>query len=73
MAIGVWLFIGWMALVAITALAMFVWGLERGQFRNLEEPARRMLRDDDTPAPRPETKAEDKKHETNRRGETRDR
>jgi nitrogen fixation-related uncharacterized protein len=49
MAIGVWLFVGWMALVAIIALAMFVWGVERDQFKHVEEPARRMLRDDDRP------------------------
>jgi cbb3-type cytochrome oxidase maturation protein len=49
MAAGLWLFVGWMALVAIMAFGFFVWGYEQGQFDQIEEPARRMLSDHDPP------------------------
>ncbi len=57
MALGVWLFVGWMALVALIAFGMFVWGLEAGQFTDVEEPARRMLCDADSPGSRTGVKA----------------
>lgn len=68
MAIGVWLFVGWMAVVALIAFGMFVWGIEHDQFTHLEEPARRMLRDDDAP-PRPP----DQNGNGTKRGDSRDR
>jgi cbb3-type cytochrome oxidase maturation protein len=50
MAAGLWLFVGWMALVAIMAFGFFVWGYEHGQFDDVETPARRMLLDHDAAA-----------------------
>lgn len=46
MAVGVWMFLGWMAIVSIIAFAFFVWGWEHDQFSDLEGTARRMLHDE---------------------------
>ena len=54
MAAGVWLFVGWMALVAIMAFGFFVWGWERELFDDVEEPARRMLLDHNAPEAQPD-------------------
>ena len=45
MALGLWVFVGWMAFVALTAIVFLIWGWRRGQFRNVEEAKYRMLED----------------------------
>jgi cbb3-type cytochrome oxidase maturation protein len=52
---GMWINVGWMALVALTALALLVWAWRRGQFRDTEEAAHRMLEDRE-PEPWPSRK-----------------
>ena len=55
MLLGMWINVGWMALVAISAIVLLVWGWRRGQFRSVEDPKYRMLEDRD-PEPWPGTK-----------------
>jgi cbb3-type cytochrome oxidase maturation protein len=38
------------------AIWFFLWAVKRGQFDDLDTPALDMLRDDDRPAPPPETR-----------------
>jgi cbb3-type cytochrome oxidase maturation protein len=45
MPFGLWVVVGWMALVAASALVMIAWGLKHGQFDDVEEPKYRMLED----------------------------
>ena len=52
MALGVWVFFGWMLFVAATGVAFLVWAWKSGQFRNVEEAKYRMLEDRE-PAPWP--------------------
>ncbi len=52
MPLGLWVVIGWMAFVALTAVAMIVWGAKTGQFKDIEEAKYRMLEDRD-PEPWP--------------------
>lgn len=53
MALGLWVFLGWMAFVALTGAAFLVWAWRNGQFRNVEEAKYRML-EDRAPEPWPE-------------------
>ena len=55
MLLGMWINVGWMALVAASAIGLLVWGLRRGQFRKIEEPKYRMLEDRE-PEPWPGSK-----------------
>lgn len=45
MSLGVWVVVGWMAFVALTGVAMLLWGWRRKQFRNIEEAKYTMLED----------------------------
>jgi cbb3-type cytochrome oxidase maturation protein len=45
MPLGLWVVVGWMAFVALTAVVMIVWGFRAGQFKDIEEPKYRMLED----------------------------
>lgn len=45
MALGMWIVTGWMIFVALTGIAMLVWGWKRGQFKDIEEAKYRMLED----------------------------
>jgi cbb3-type cytochrome oxidase maturation protein len=45
MALGVWIIFGWMVLVALTGVIMFVWGWKRGQFKDIEAAKYKMLED----------------------------
>jgi cbb3-type cytochrome oxidase maturation protein len=55
MALGVWVFFGWMVLVAATGVAFLIWGWKSGQFKNVEEAKYRMLEDRE-PEPWPDRK-----------------
>jgi cbb3-type cytochrome oxidase maturation protein len=55
MPLGMWVVVGWMAFVALTGVAFLVWGLMRGQFRDIEEAKYRMLEERE-PEPWPERK-----------------
>jgi cbb3-type cytochrome oxidase maturation protein len=45
MPLGMWVVVGWMAFVALTAIVFFAWGWKHGQFRDIEEAKYRMLED----------------------------
>jgi nitrogen fixation-related uncharacterized protein len=45
MAIGVIVFVAWMALEAVVVAASVAWGFENGQWKDIEEPKYRMLID----------------------------
>ncbi|TDB36821.1 MAG: cbb3-type cytochrome oxidase assembly protein CcoS [Actinobacteria bacterium] len=45
MPLGLWVVVGWMAFVALSAVAMIVWGFRSGQFKDIEGPKYRMLED----------------------------
>ncbi len=45
MALGLWVFVGWMLFVALTAVGFLVWGWKHKQFDNVEEAKYRMLED----------------------------
>ena len=53
MALGVWVFLGWMAFVVFTGAVFLVWAWRSGQFKNVEEAKYRML-EDRQPEPWPE-------------------
>ena len=53
MALGVWVFVGWMALVVSSGAAFLVWAWRNGQFKDVEEAKYRMLEDRE-PEPWPE-------------------
>jgi nitrogen fixation-related uncharacterized protein len=53
MALGLWVFLGWMIFVVGTGLVLLIWGWRTGQFKNIEEAKYRMLEDRE-PAPWPE-------------------
>lgn len=52
MPLGLWIVVGWMALVALIALLLFWWGWRTGQFKDVEKAKYRMLEDID-PQPWP--------------------
>jgi cbb3-type cytochrome oxidase maturation protein len=43
MPLGMWVVVGWMALVPLTGVLLFIWGWKGGQFRDIEEAKYRML------------------------------
>jgi cbb3-type cytochrome oxidase maturation protein len=43
MPLGMWVVVGWMALVPLIGVVLFIWGWKSGQFRNVEEAKYRML------------------------------
>lgn len=43
MPLGLWVVVGWMALVSLTGIIFLVWGWRNNQFRDIEEPKYRML------------------------------
>jgi nitrogen fixation-related uncharacterized protein len=45
MSLGICFLLGWMAFVALTAVAMLIWGWRRKQFHNIEEAKYIMLED----------------------------
>ncbi len=45
MPLGMWAFVGWMALVTIIGIGFLLWGLSTGQFKDIEEAKYRMLTD----------------------------
>jgi cbb3-type cytochrome oxidase maturation protein len=45
MPFGLWVVVGWMALVALSGLALIAWGLRTHQFDDVEEPKYRMMED----------------------------
>jgi cbb3-type cytochrome oxidase maturation protein len=45
MALGVWVFFGWMVVVVFSGIAFLVWAWRNGQFRDVEEAKYRMLED----------------------------
>jgi nitrogen fixation-related uncharacterized protein len=53
MALGLWVFLGWMIFVVFTGAAFLIWAWRNGQFRNVEEAKYRMLEDRE-PEPWPE-------------------
>jgi nitrogen fixation-related uncharacterized protein len=50
MPMGMWVVVGWMVFVALTGVALMIWGWKRGQFRDIEEAKYRMLEERE-PAP----------------------
>ena len=53
MALGLWVFFGWMLFVVATGLVLLIWAWRSGQFKNVEEAKYRMLEDRE-PEPWPE-------------------
>ena len=53
MPFGLWVFVGWMVLVALTGVAFLIWGWKRGQFKDVEEAKYKMLEDKE-PEPWPD-------------------
>jgi cbb3-type cytochrome oxidase maturation protein len=45
MPLGMWVVVGWMALVSLTGVLFLIWGWKNGQFKNIEEAKYRMLED----------------------------
>ncbi len=45
MPLGLWVFVGWMAFVVVTAVLFLLWAWKSGQFKNVEEAKYRMLED----------------------------
>ena len=45
MALGLWVFLGWMIFVAVIAIGLLIWAWRTGQFKNVEEAKYRMLED----------------------------
>lgn len=43
MPLGMWVVVGWMALVALTGFILLAWGWKTGQFKDIEEAKYRML------------------------------
>jgi cbb3-type cytochrome oxidase maturation protein len=52
MPLGLWLVVGWMALVSLTGVIFLIWGWRSGQFTDIEEAKYRMLEETE-PAPWP--------------------
>jgi nitrogen fixation-related uncharacterized protein len=55
MPFGMWVVVGWMALVASTGILFLIWGWKKGQFRDVEEAKYKMLEERD-PKPWPHQK-----------------
>jgi nitrogen fixation-related uncharacterized protein len=53
MPLGLWMVVGWMAIVTLSGVAFLLWGWKTGQFRNIEEAKYRML-EDRAPLPWPQ-------------------
>jgi nitrogen fixation-related uncharacterized protein len=45
MAVGIIVFVAWMALEVVVIAASIAWGFENGQWKDIEEPKYRMLID----------------------------
>lgn len=45
MPFGLWVMVGWMALVFTTGILFLLWGWKHGQFKDIEEAKYRMLED----------------------------
>jgi len=52
MPLGMWVVVGWMALVSLTGVIFLIWGWRSGQFTDIEEAKYRMLEERE-PAPWP--------------------
>ena len=59
MPLGMWVVVGWMVFVPITAIALIIWAWKTGQFKNIEEAKYRMLEEKE-PEPWPEEKGNSK-------------
>ena len=59
MALGVWVFFGWMLFVMATGVAFLIWAWRSGQFKNVEEAKYRMLEDRE-PEPWPDKTEKEK-------------
>lgn len=59
MALGVWVFFGWMLFVMATGVVFLIWAWRNGQFKNIEEAKYRMLEDRE-PEPWPDKKEKEK-------------
>lgn len=57
MLLGLWLDLGWMVFVALSAIVLLVWGWRRGQFRNIEAAKYRILEEKE-PEPWPGRKGD---------------
>lgn len=55
MPLGMWVVVGWMALVALTGVIFLAWGWKNGQFKDIEEAKYRMLEEKE-PEPWPDRK-----------------
>jgi len=55
MPFGMWVVVGWMALVALTGVLFLIWGWKKGQFKDIEEAKYKMLEDRE-PEPWPHQK-----------------
>jgi cbb3-type cytochrome oxidase maturation protein len=40
-----WVVVGWMAFVSLSGVILFIWGIKRGQFKDIEEAKFKMLED----------------------------
>lgn len=45
MPVGMWVVVGWMAFVSLSGVILFIWGIKRGQFKDIEEAKFKMLED----------------------------
>ncbi len=64
MAIGILLFVAWMALEVVVVAASSAWGFENGQWKDIEEPKYRMMIDHELqPWPGREKASKDKTEE----------
>jgi cbb3-type cytochrome oxidase maturation protein len=45
MPLGLWIVVGWMALVSLTGVIFIIWGWKNGQFKDVEEAKYKMLED----------------------------
>jgi nitrogen fixation-related uncharacterized protein len=45
MPLGLWVVVGWMTLVSLSALALIAWGLRTHQFDDIEDAKYSMLED----------------------------
>ncbi|WP_119071407.1 cbb3-type cytochrome oxidase assembly protein [Aggregatilinea lenta] len=55
MPFGMWVVVGWMALVIATGILFLIWGWKNGQLEDIEEAKYRMLEDHE-PQPWPDRK-----------------
>lgn len=45
MLTGIWVVVGWMTLVALTAVVLIIWAWRTGQFKDIEKAKYTMLED----------------------------